>query len=99
MTPPSDRMGTLRTVCVEIATAAALDAEALRSGRSVSDVYREYLGRPTGPLLVKVVNLDAALQTLIRAQPVGHPVPWPDLVREAMEAEVARHDAENAPEL
>ena len=72
------------TVYLEATTAAALEALALESGRSMEAVVREHANAPTGPLTVQVVDLTMALIEQLQAAPAGSVKPWPALLEAAL---------------
>lgn len=74
-------MSGLRTVYIESTTAAALAAEAARTGRPLADVYRVHLREPDASLRVRVVNLDDRMLELL-----AQGMRWSEVVRRAFEA-------------
>jgi len=74
-------MTELHTVYIESTTAAALAAEAARTGRPLAEVYREHLNEPEGALRVRVVNMDDRMLELL-----AQGLPWSEVVRLAFEA-------------
>lgn len=73
----------MRTVYLEATTAAALEALAVETGRSLEAVVREHVDVPTGPLTVHVVDLTEALCEQLRVTATEGLKSWADALEVA----------------
>jgi hypothetical protein len=88
----------MRTVYLEATTAAALEALARETGRSLEAVVREHVNVPTGSLTVHVVDLTTALLEQLQRAPTDGIKPWPALLEAAL-AQAGQASPEDAQQL